>query len=256
MFSISDDDLECAPVVPQSAMNCTVVSIMPFALKERKPQIHPGYFQIPPAKDGKIQCLPIGESIHWMVQPFEKMPPIKIVETSKSIARSIVNDFVESQLAVDADAAPGLFFVEGHYTPDGIRQQYRTRLELAKEMQGRWFVNLVRMADDDWAKVHQHQAISDLQRHAATALGLIDREWLSVALDNMMTRCPLCREMVSPDAIVHATCGYILDLKKYEQMQARVIRKAERLIGNPLEATSGSVSFGPVQDLEFLQKEK
>lgn len=236
-----EEYVELAPIIRESSMNCTVVSIMPFPLKEHKPQIHPGYFQIPAARDKEVQCLPVGDSIHWMESPFKGMPPIKITETSKTMARSIVSDYIEAQLAVDTNSFPGLFWVEGHYTPNGIKLEHKAELDMARDAQNNWFVNLVRIADDDWQKAHTHQAISDKQRFAAKALGLVDREWVSVTLDAIRIRCPLCKEMVDPDAIVHSVCGYIIDPKRYETLRDRVVKRAERT--NPMEKDI----FGGVQ---------
>lgn len=247
-----EDVDEIAPIISQSSMNCTVVSIMPFALKEHKPQIYPGYFQIPASKDGSIQCLPVGDSIHWMESPFKGMPPIKITETSKVMARSIINDYVEAQLAIDSNAFPGIFWVEGHYGSGGIKQDHKAKLEAVRDAQNNWFVNLVRIADDDWQKSHQHQAISDKQRFAAKALGL-DREWLSVTSDFIPVKCPACKEMVHPEAIVHAACGYILDLKKYEQLQDRIIKKADRILANPLDVIRENQKRD-LTDLEYLNQ--
>lgn len=227
MFDLTLEDVELAPIIPASPGNCTVVSIVPYAIKEVKPQIIPGYFQIPPAREGQIQCLPIGESIHWMESPYKGTPPIKLTETSKAIAKSIVNDFIEAQLAVDSDAAPGLFWVEGHYKAAGIKKDFETRLEEAYKRQNKWFVNLVRIAEDDWARAHQHNAISDIQRYAAKAIGA-KVEWLSITMDAMQIQCPLCKELVRNDAVVHSTCGYILKPEEYEAMQSRILPKGTR----------------------------
>lgn len=224
MFDITQEELEVAPIIPVSKFNCTVVSIMPFGLKETKPQIIPGYFQIPPAKDGEIKTLPVGESFFWMESPFEKMPPMKVTETSRAMARSIVQDFIEGALAVEADTYPGLFWVEGHYDAAGIEKDHKDKLKEVRKCQERWFVNLIRIADDDWQSTGQHKVISDIQRHAARAMGM-KREWLDITVEAKMIQCPLCMELVRPDAIIHNSCGYILDVKKYEAMSSRVISK-------------------------------
>lgn len=224
MFDMTMEDVELVPQIPRASGNCTVVSIMPFPLKELKPQIIPGYFQIPASRDGEPVCLPVGESIHWMESPFKGMPPMKVTETSKSMAKSIVNDFMEGMLAVDTDTLPGIFWVEGHFDVAGIRKNYNPNLERAIAKQNRWFIELIKIADDDWAKYHQHRAITDIQRCAAKALGM-QREWLSATIDMQMTNCPLCKELVRPDAIVHTACGYILNPTAYEQMSSRIIKK-------------------------------
>ncbi len=224
-FDITLENVELAPIVPKSPGNCTIVSLVPFAIKELKPQIIPGYFQIPPARSGDIQVLPVGESIYWMESPFKGMPPIKITETSKAMARSIVNDYIEAQLATDTDVAPGVFWVEGHYDKKKAKEELFDRIKDAENRQNRWFINLIKIADDDWQQSHQHKFISDIQRHAARAMGM-SREWLDVSLDAMMTSCPLCKELVRPDAIIHNMCGYVLRPDEYEKMKARILPKS------------------------------
>lgn len=225
MFDITQEDIEIAPKIPKSPGNCTVISLVPFSIKEIKPQVIPGYFQIPPAKKDSFQRLPVGESIYWMESPYKGMPPIKITETPRAMARSIVNDYIEAQLATDTDTAPGLFWVEGHWDKREITEGFASELEAARNRQNRWFVNLIRIADDDWAQSHQHRAISDIQRHAARALGM-SKEWLTVSVDERMVQCPLCKELVRHDAIVHNMCGYILKPEEYEKLRNRILPKS------------------------------
>lgn len=224
MFDLTLEQIEAAPKIPYSPGNCTVVSLVPFAIKEIKPQIIPGYFQIPPCKDGDIQCLPIGESIHWMESPFDKMPPIKLTETPRAMAKSIVSDYIEAQIATDTDVAPGLFWVEGHFDKDKAKKELKEEIEKAKGRQHRWFINLVKIADDDWATSHQHKFISDIQRHAARALR-VEAEWLSLYAEANMVQCPLCKETVRPDAVVHNLCGFILKPDEFEALKARILPK-------------------------------
>ena len=220
-----EETLDFAPLVPSNPLNTTLVSLLPYAIKELKPQIIPGYFQIPAARgDNAFQILSIGESIHWMESPYKGMPPIKMTETSKSVAKSVVNDFQEAQIAIDHDAAPGFFYIEGDHDRDEVAKHFKMELGRARERQNNWFIRLIRMAEDDWAKTHQHQAISDVQRYAAKYLGM-NVEWLSVTMEAMQIRCPLCSEFVRPEAIVHSACGYILKPTEYALMKANLVPK-------------------------------
>lgn len=226
MFDITSDKFEVSPKIPYAHSNCTVVSGVPFPIRELKPQIIPGYFQIPPAHDGEIHVLHVGESIHWMESPFPKMPPMKVTETPKAMARSLVNDFLDGMLAIDTDSAPCLFWVEGHWTIEEIKEKFNVQLYNAFQMQKRWFVELVRLADDDWAKYRQHRMITDIQRAASMAMGF-RREWLDITVEAAMIKCPLCAELVRNDAIIHNTCGYVINLEKYNEMKARIVSKQE-----------------------------
>lgn len=222
MFDFTEEDVEAAPVIPHSTRNCTVVSILPYPLKEPKPGIIPGYYQVPRSKDGKPSVLPVGEAIHWLESPFGGIPPpppIKMTHSSIEVARSIVNDLVEAQLGLDSDAGPGLFWVEGHFKAKQIEDNFPEKLQEAEHRQMRWFATLVRIADDDWARYHQHRFVSDLQRYAAKSMGL-DREWLSTALSEVQIQCPLCKEFVRNDAIIHSACGFVLKMDEYKRMKA------------------------------------
>lgn len=224
MFDFTLEEVEAAPKIPVSSMNCTVVSLVPYPVKELKPNIIPGYFQIPRSKNGVPSVLPIGDSIHWIDSPFPKQPPMKVTENSRAIAKAIVNDFIESQLAIDGDAAPGLFWVEGHHDHNSVIKNFKGELEAANKRQNNWFIALIRLADDDWARFHQNKGISDIQRYAAKALGM-DREWLSSTLDMATIPCPLCRTAISTEAIICASCGYIVNLEKYSVMKERIVPK-------------------------------
>lgn len=220
MYDFTEEDLEAAPVIPFSMGNCTVVSILPYPIKESKPSIIPGYFQIPRCKDpGKPSVLPVGESIHWVESPFKgNVPPMKLTHSPKEVARSIVNDLIEGQLGLDSDAMPGLFWVEGHWSSEEIVFKHYNKLEEADNRQTKWFSVLVRIADDDWSKYKQHKFVSDLQRYAARAMGL-QREWLTAVIDEINIQCPLCKGFVRPDAIVHSECGFVMKPIEYNQFK-------------------------------------
>lgn len=222
-FNFTDDQCEAAPVVKKSMANCTIISLLPYPVRETKPNIYPGYFQIPSAKETGVAVLPIGESVHAIESAYKGQPNIRVVESPKVIAAAIVHDFLESQLAIEPDAQPGFFFVEGHYTVEEAKKTFPARIKEAEEFQKNWFVVLVRIADDDWEKTHQHKFISDIQRYAAKYLNL-NREWIQVTVDNAMDVCPLCKELVRQDAIVHSICGYILKPKEYETMKANIVK--------------------------------
>lgn len=223
MFDITAENIEAAPKIPFSLANWTVVSLLPYPIRETKPSIIPGYFQIPACRNGIPSVLPVGESIHWLESPFAgnpPPPPIKMTHSPREIATSLVNDLVEAQLAIDSDALPGLFCVEGHKNSTDIMTDCKTQLRAAEDRQQRWFINLVRLADDDWSQYHKNQSISDIQRYAAKSLGL-KREWLTTTLEEVNIQCPLCKEYVRADAIVHSACGYIMKPEEYAELKGK-----------------------------------
>lgn len=212
-----DEIVEAAPIIPKLASNYTVVSLLPFPLRENKPQLIPGYFQIPGSSQDSFSVLQVGESIHWMENPFPGMPPVKMTTSPRDIARSIVEDFISGQLGLRENAGPGIFYVDGHHDYDSIKKNHVTRLHVARTLQNNWFVELIRIADDDWAQHHQHKFISDIQRYAVKALGMT-REWTTVSVSNIMKECPACKTLVRDDAIVCLNCKAVLKPEEYKKL--------------------------------------
>lgn len=222
-FDFTEENIDAAPVVKAALHNSTVVSILPYPIKEQKPSIIPSYFQVPRSRDGIPSVLQVGEAIYWVESPFSgnpPPPPIKVTIPSREVARSIVNDLIEAQLAIESDALPGIFWVEGHFTADEVMFRFASDLKKAEDNQFRWFSTLVRIADDDWAKYHQHKFISDLQRYAARSM-MLNREWITPIQSEVQLQCPLCKDFVRSDAIIHAPCGYILRPDEYKQLQSQ-----------------------------------
>jgi len=224
MYDITLEEVEAAPRIPKSQQNCTIVSMLPYAIKEVKPNIIPGYFQIPASRNGLPSLLHIGSAIHWLDSPFPKQPPIKMTELSTQMARSVVNDFVEAQICLDSDAAPGIFWIEGHIELDEVLKKHADKIREAEERQKKWFLRLIREADDDWGKTKSNKSISDIQRYAGKFMNM-DREWLNTSLESVMERCPLCKGLVEQGAVVHSICGYILRPNDYDKMKSRIVKE-------------------------------
>src|SRR5205814_837220 len=94
---------------------------------------------------------------------------MKIPILSFELAKSLFSDYIRSCIAVLEGCEPGIFAVEGKV--DDVKK-YDKELSLAKVRQLRWFEELIRMADNDWAKSgHKHNVISNLQRDVARLLG-------------------------------------------------------------------------------------
>jgi hypothetical protein len=196
----------------------TVFSLLPVPLLEKKPGLYPSEFRIPATTErGDFNVLLVEEGIHYV--PQLEHPAYRASTPAGEIARSIVQDYKEGSLGLDEDAEPGLFWTYGVYSKELAKIELRVELHEAVVKQSRWFVNLVRIADVEWAQhPGNHNVITVLMRHAATALGL-EKEWL-VNPDNLaLVYCPVCRNNVSPKAVVCGSCHAILrpeDYKKYE----------------------------------------
>ncbi|MHA2376731.1 MAG: hypothetical protein ACXAB9_11230 [Candidatus Thorarchaeota archaeon] len=207
----------------------TLVSIMPWAIREKKPGLNPGEFMLPPGsvkepalfviKKAQIRMMDQDYRFYAMDIPLDK------------VAADVVNCYNQALVGFEHEVAvPGFFWVEGAYEDDEDmkaegaqtaleklkKDHYKTILDAEKKMIT-WFQRLVRMADDDWAVLPQHQQISDIQRTAAKYVN-VERPWLSTDVSESK-RCPACMSIVQSAAAVCFACKAILDITKYEKMK-------------------------------------
>lgn len=198
--------------------SCTVVSIVPFPLEmEEKPGICPGRFSIPAAVNGVPQVLVVRKSTAQVFIPGDR-PPLIVDVAPAEVARSIVDDYVMSQLAASPEARPGITWFPGELTSrDAITKHSSVMAEL-REKQRKWFLRLVEIADTDWTRYKSHRVIADFQRHACKELGLT-RDWSIVVEPEAPIQCPACKSMVSSGVVVCPTCRCVLDPERYKTMQ-------------------------------------
>jgi hypothetical protein len=206
----------------------TLVSIMPWAIREKKPGLNPGEFMLKPGSVKEPALFVIKKAqIRMMDQDF-RFYAMDI--PLKQVAEDVVNCYNHALVGFEHNVAvPGFFWVEGSYEddPEGTengmtaleklkKDHYKSILEAEKKMRT-WFERLVRMADDDWAVLPQHQQISDIQRTAAKYVN-VERPWLSTDVSESK-RCPACMSIVQSAAAVCFACKAILDIAKYEKMK-------------------------------------
>src|SRR6185369_11850581 len=128
-------------------LKCTVVSLVPFELLEYKPGLIPPAFLIE-ASDGVIPTLlHVGNSLHYVYLD-DTRGSLPVRGPSDAVARSIVNDYIDSQLGISDDAKPGIFWVPGEWNLAEINIKFKDQLEKAKVEQKNWFINCCRIADD------------------------------------------------------------------------------------------------------------
>lgn len=210
----------------------TVINYFPFPFDTVKPGLVPALYQIPAGDpirkdfsifqvDSVISRTYVGElGGGWR----ESLCP------ASELCESIVNDFFTSCIYTEQATriGPGITWIEGLWNKEDIPTAKDSKgnpfapiLEDTYNKQVEWFKILVQHADDSWAKVRQHRVLSDLQRYAASFLKL-DREWLT-ALEIKKTQhvCDACGTMVPLTAIKCFNCGYILDIKKFEEIKHR-----------------------------------
>lgn len=198
----------------------TIVSLLPIQLNEFKPGLYPGQFQIPPVETGDFNILPVVDSIFYVSFALDNRPPMKITETAETVAASVVTGFVSTSLGTSNDAEPGLFWVPDHLDKKAIALKHVMELNQAKVKQTKWFLNLVRIADDEWVKSGKmHRSISSLQRAAAKFLNL-ERDWfIEVATATGPTYCPACKVGIHPAAVICSHCRTVINEAEYKKFK-------------------------------------
>lgn len=195
----------------------TVVSLMPVEIIEKKPGLHPGMYTIPAAKAGDFEILHV-DNASFHIYP-DGQPPVKVPELAKTVAESIVNDYRASHIGVlGEDKRPGIFCLEGKLTKEQVSKDYKAELNTARNQQNQWFMNLIKMADNEWSKSRSHRAISELQVIAAKQMNL-DREWAKDNLGIEFVKCPYCKSMIENDVLVCRFCSHVVNNEKYNDMK-------------------------------------
>ena len=200
-------------------MICTVVSLVPYEVKDDKPGIIPSTYTVPPS-NGIIPSLLVIKDANCPLFRGSDQPNFNMILPGEDIARSLVNDYIRAQLVYKEDAHPALFWVVGE-EKDGnvVITKYNEKIEHARVVQNNWFKSLVELADDEWNRNHQHKAITDIQRFACRSLGLTEsKEWYTSPTPVPMIKCPACMTMVEGASVVCRNCKHILDKKKAKDL--------------------------------------
>lgn len=208
-------------VVPQPVNpldKTTLFSIFPKEIVETKLTVFPGYFVIPAGTVEKPSRLVVGASSWWR-EIFEADQILEIPIHSVMMAKSIVDDWANSQFFATADKGPGLFFLPGELTVEKAQKDFPAAFKMAHERQNRWFLALVNAADQLWARTNGNPlAIDDNMRLSAKMLGLDNKEWLQNFEAVQTARCVACGTMRNPAFPVCATCGAVTDPVKAESL--------------------------------------
>lgn len=195
----------------------TIISIIPFEFVEFKPGVYPGSFRIPECLDEKNPTLfYVGQSEAVMQVP--NAEPLHIVTPSQTIARSIVEDFVNAQLWTTPTARPGIACLPGLVTKVALDSLHGKVLDNLRAQQRAWFVNVCNHTSSEWNQYKSIRVVSHVARFAAKYLGL-DPEWLAVEVAGFqMEKCPACRTPCPNDAIVCAHCRAVLNKTTYAKL--------------------------------------
>ena len=190
----------------------TVVSVLPKLIRERKPTIQPGIFEIEAGTIEKPSILVVGPSSWWR-EIDENQPLLEIPVSSVQIADSIVRDYCNGLLGCNmGDKMPGLFYVPGEYTLEGIRKNYAALLNKAVENQKRWFLELVQIADILWSRSNGNPlSISEDARLACKELNIQNKPWLGDIQVAELVRCVACGNLRNPQYPICPQCKAVVD---------------------------------------------
>ena len=195
----------------------TLVNIMPWPITEKKPAVNPGEFRLDPGSVKEPTLFVIKKAqIRMMDQDYRFYAMDIPLDT---VAKSVVDNYNQTLVGFEHEVAvPGFFWVEGEFEDvEALKKKHYKTILTAEKRMVEWFKRLVRMADDDWAVLPQHQHISDLQRTAARYVN-VDRPWLSADVSES-SRCPACRTIVSTLAAVCFACKAILNAEAHAKIK-------------------------------------
>lgn len=192
---------------------CTIVSILPKEIREKKVTIEPGVFNIAPGTYEKPATLVVGPSSWWRDIDVDQ-PMLEIPVSSVQIAESVIKDYCNGIIGCNmADSMPGLFFVLGEKTVDEVKKEYFSKLMEVKKKQENWFRILIKLADSLWARSNGNPlVIANEMRLAAQALGENNKPWIKDFTHVELIPCIACGNMRNPLYPICGSCKNI-DLK-------------------------------------------
>lgn len=193
----------------------TVISILPWEVNEQKPGVFPGRFHIDKAEDGEVSTLILSESTCYAVTDHDQNISVPVIQSALKMADSLVRDYIDAKLAVDENSKPGIMAVLGSYTPADAQATFPAEIKDLRTKQVSWFNRLVNIADDAWNRYHQHRAISDEQRFAASYLKQ-DKPWnVDVATLSTYVKCPACQQTISAQTLKCPHCQTVIKPAEY-----------------------------------------
>lgn len=193
---------------------CTIFSIYPRLIVEKKWTLTPQEFIIPAGsieKPGRLEVIPSC----WWKEVDERQPLLEIPISSIQVADSIINDYCSTMVGVNpGDAMPGVFFIPGKITHSQLLSDYRPLLDKTETMQRKWFNVLIRIADSLWARSGGNPlAIPEEARLAVEQLH-VERPWTQDIRQSELVRCIACGSLRNPQFPICPTCKAVVDSDK------------------------------------------
>lgn len=198
---------------------CTIVSIYPRLIEEKKHTIQPGIFVIQPGTYDNPSTLVVGPS-SWWKEIDENQPLLEIPHSSIVVADAVVKDYCNGLVACDmAESMPGLFFIPGEVKAFEIKRIHKDKLDAAEARQRKWFTELVKLADVLWSGSNGNPlTVSAEAKLAAHYLNLTNKEWLKDSQVMELVRCVACGNLKNPLYPVCSNCKAISDPAKAKEL--------------------------------------
>lgn len=210
------------PAMPQvEEPQSTIVSMIHQDLREEKPGLVPNVFTVKGGTMEQPSVTHIKAAKHFVYLDGDR-GSLPVRDASYEIARSIVEDYSSSQLGVSEGVFPGLCWFPGKLTLDAIKanKEYARILETVRIAHMRWMNELIRMADNDFAKYKQHNVVSGFQRKIAEIMrcDVQKHPWMNTDNSLESDTCGGCGMSIRQGLVIHGGpggCGFIIDRARY-----------------------------------------
>jgi hypothetical protein len=206
------------------SLESTVISLVPFEIKAHKPGLYPPHFHIEASDMKTPKLLHVGTAYHFLYMD-ETRGSIRVPNPSDTVARAIVDDYVNSQLSIDDEARPALFWVPERVTVEEAQEKFKVDIVRYLLKQKKWFLNSAMLADNDWSRYHQHNVISTFQRKCADFIGwnAQEHEWMSPMTTMSSSSCPFCGVSV-PLGLPVCSNGHVVNPKLHKEVEERLAK--------------------------------
>jgi len=206
------------------SLESTVVSLVPFEINSSKPGLYPPNFHLRASDMKTPELLPVGTCFHFTYLD-ETRGSLRVPNPSDIVAKAIVEDYINSQLSIDDESGPALFWIPEKVNVKEVQEKHSTEIAKYLLRQKRWFLNVSMLADNDWSKYHQHNVISSFQRKCAEIIGWNsqEHEWMSPQTTMQSSACPYCGVSV-PNGLPVCSNGHTVSPKLLKEIEERLVK--------------------------------
>jgi hypothetical protein len=205
-------------------MASSIVSFYKREVREFLPGLQVAEYVVPPYEGKNPSIIHVTDTYYFKLDS-DGITQTQVHIPSAELANAVVSMCISSQLAnlVEPPTHPAIFWLKDEVDAKTVNLTMKDKVAEVLAAQRRWYIALVKIADDDWQTNHKHVMISDIQRMAARELGFA-REWL---LDEYTTQddtnCPFCAsKLLNPNAPICPNCGRTHNPAKLAELEARM----------------------------------